>query len=174
MRVLLGELEEANNLLDPANGEVTGDIIYAGDVTKWKKLVNAFKLRLLIHLSKKEDNAALNIKQQFQAIIGDPGKYPLMESIDDNGQIVYNTTAVDNYYPLYQDNSVPSLAALEKGFVKILKDRKDPRLFKIAEPITDQPAGVFNSYEGVDAGTGNQRSEQCITFCIKNCKTDTF
>jgi len=149
---LLGELDEANNLLDPLNGEVTGDIIYGGDVTKWKKLVNSFKLRLLIHLSKKEDNATLNIKQQFQAIIGDPGKYPLMASIEDNGQIVYNTTAVDNYYPLYQDNSVPSLAALEKGFVKILKDRKDPRLFKIAEPVTDQPAGVFDSYEGVDAG----------------------
>jgi hypothetical protein len=149
---ILAELEEANNLLGAANGEISGDIIYSGDITKWKKLVNAFKLRMLIHLSKKEDNATLNIKQQFQAIISDPAKYPLMESNADNGQIVYNTTSVDNYYPLYQDNSVPSLAALEKGFVKILKDRQDPRLFKIAEPVTDQPAGVFSSYEGVDAG----------------------
>lgn len=149
---ILNELEEANNLLYPVNGEVGGDIIYSGDVTKWKKLVNALRLRLLIHLSKKESDAALNIKQQFQTIINDPAKYPLMESIEDNGQITYNTSAIDNYYPLYQNNSVPSLAALEKGFVKILKDRQDPRLFKIAEPVTDQPAGVFSSYEGVDAG----------------------
>lgn len=149
---LLGELEQANALLDAANGEVLGDIIFGGDVMRWKKFANALKLRLLIHLSKKEDNATLNIKQQFQAIISDPAKYPLMESIDDNAQIVYNTSATTNYYPLFQDNSVPSLAALEKGFVKILKDREDPRLFSIAEPVTNQPAGDFSSYEGVDAG----------------------
>jgi hypothetical protein len=149
---LLGELEEANTLLDAANGEVLGDIIFGGDVMKWKRFANALKLRLLIHLSKKEDNTNLNIKQQFQAIISDPAKYPLMESIDDNAQIAFNTSATDNYNPLYQSNSLPSLAALEKGFVKILKDRQDPRLFSIAEPVTNQPAGVFSSYEGVDAG----------------------
>ena len=52
-----------------------------------------------------------------------------MESNADNGQIVYNNTAVSNYYPLYQNNSIPSLAALEKGFVKLLKDRSDPAAF---------------------------------------------
>lgn len=149
---ILAELEEANTLLDPLNGEVLGDIIFSGDVIKWKKFANALRLRLLIHLSKKEDNTTLNVRQQFQSIIGDPAKYPLMESVDDNAQIEYNTSSTDNYYPLYQNNSVPSLAALEKGFVKILKDRQDPRLFAIAEPVTDQPAGVFTSYEGVDAG----------------------
>jgi Starch-binding associating with outer membrane len=149
---ILNELEEANNLLDPANGDILGDIIFNGDVMKWKKLANALRLRLLIHLSKKEDNTKLNITQQFQAIIADPVKYPLMESVEDNAQIVYNTTSIDNYYPLFQNNSVPSLAALEKGFVKILRDRQDPRLFAIAEPVTNMPANVFTSYEGVDAG----------------------
>ena len=119
---------------------------------KWKKLVNAFRLRVLIHLSKKESDASLNVKSQFQSIISNPAKYPLMESNADNGQIVYNTTAVSNYYPLYQNNSVPSLAALEKRFVTLLKSLNDPRLFKIAEPITNMPAGVFTSYDGVDAG----------------------
>ena len=149
---VLEELEQANTLLDAANGEVLGDIVFGGDVMKWKKLVNAFRLRLLMHLSKKEDNTRLNVKQQFQSIVSDPSKYPLMESIDDNAELEFNTSSVDNYYPLYQNNSVPSLAALEKGFVKILKDRQDPRLFAIAEPVTGQPAGDFNSYEGVDAG----------------------
>ena len=149
---VLNELEEANNLFDPAFGPILGDIIYSGDVTKWKKMTNAFRLRVLIHLSKREGSTSINVKEQFQSIIGDPTKYPLMESTDDNAQLVYNTSAVDNYYPLYQNNSIPSLAALEKGFVTILKDRQDPRLFEIAEPVTDMPAGVFSSYDGVDAG----------------------
>lgn len=149
---LFGELEEANALLSVDNGELIGDIIYNGDVMKWKKLVNAYRLRLLIHLSKKTGNTNLNVTQQFVTVTSDPVKYPLMESIEDNAELDYNTSSIDNYYPLFQDNSVPSLAALEKGFVKILKDRQDPRLFAIAEPITDQPSGDFNSYDGVDAG----------------------
>ena len=148
---ILNELEEANNLLDPSK-TIQGDVIYNGNAMQWKKLVNALRLRVLIHLSKKESDATLNVKQQFQSILSNPTKYPLMTSIADNGQIVYNTTAVSNYYPTYQNNSIPSLAALEKGFVNILKSRNDPRLFKIAEPVTGQPAGVFSSYEGVDAG----------------------
>lgn len=149
---VLSELEDANNMLDPAFSPILGDVVYNGDVTKWKKLINAFRLRVLIHLSKREGNTSINVREQFQNILADPAKYPLMESIEDNGQIVYNTTATDNYYPLYQNNSIPSLAALEKRFVAILKDRQDPRLFEIADPVTDMPAGDFNSYDGVDAG----------------------
>ena len=148
---VLNELEEANELLDPLK-VLDGDVIYGGDALKWKKLVNAYRLRVLIHLSKKESDGTLNVKSQFQSIVSNPAKYPLMESNADNGQIEYNTTAVSNYYPLYQNNSIPSLAALEKRFVTLLKSLNDPRLFEIAEPITNMPAGVFTSYDGVDAG----------------------
>ena len=149
---VLSELEEANNLLDPSLSPILGDVIFEGSPLQWKKLVNAFRLRVLMHLSKREGSTTINVREQFQAIIADPAKYPLMSSIADNAQLVYNTTSIDNYYPLYQNNSVPSLAALEKSFVTELKDRQDPRLFAIAEPITDMPAGDFNSYDGVDAG----------------------
>ncbi len=41
---------------------------------------------------------------------------------------------------------------MEKGFIDILKDRKDPRLFQVAEPISGLPAGNFDNYAGVDGG----------------------
>ena len=47
------------NILADANGNIGGDIIYGGWASQWKKLVNAFRLRLLIHLSKKESNTSL-------------------------------------------------------------------------------------------------------------------
>jgi len=50
---VLNELEEANSILDDSKGNISGDIIYGGKASQWKKLVNAFRLRLLIHLSKK-------------------------------------------------------------------------------------------------------------------------
>jgi hypothetical protein len=146
------ELEEANNLLDDSKGKINGDIIYGGIASQWKKLVNAFRLRLLIHLSKQESNATLNIKTQFQSIISDPAKYPLFTSNDDNGQLVFNATAPNNYYPDFGYLSLASLVSMEKGFVKILKDREDPRLFELAEPIAGLAANDFDNYEGVDAG----------------------
>ena len=146
------ELEEANSLLDDSKGKINGDIIYGGVAGKWKKLVNAFRLRLLIHLSKKESNATLNIKSQFQSIISDPAKYPLFTGNADNAQLVFNATAPNNYYPDFGYLSLATLVSMEKGFVKILKDRQDPRLFAFAEPVSGLPANVFTNYEGVDAG----------------------
>lgn len=148
---VLQELEQANTMVNTA-GTVSGDIIYNGNMLKWKKLINTYRLRVLMHLSKKENNTRLNVKQQFQKIISDPAQYPVMTSISDNAQLVFNKSAISNAYPLFQNPSVPSLVALEKGFAKILKDRKDPRLFRMFEPVTGKPAGQFESYEGVDAG----------------------
>lgn len=149
---LLQELEEANTLLDDTKGKINGDIIYNGVASQWKKLVNAFKLRLLIHLSKKEANTALNIKTQFQDIVSNPAKYPLLASNADNAQLVFNASSPDNYYPDFGYLSLSTAVSLEKGFAKILKERSDPRLFAFAEPVSGKPANVISSYEGVDAG----------------------
>jgi len=167
---ILQELEDANNLLDDAKGKINGDIIYGGSATQWKKLVNAFKLRLLIHLSKKESNADLNIKGQFQNIISDPGKYPLFTSNDDNAQLVFNATTQNNYYPDFGYLSLSTAVSMEKGFVTILKDRDDPRLFAMAEPVSGLPEGVFSSYEGVDAGLtiGDQQTTSSNASRIKS------
>jgi len=149
---LLQELDEANTLLDNSKGKINGDIIYDGDASHWKKFANAFKLRLLIHLSKHESDATLNIKTQFQNIVSNPSAYPLFIDNSDNAQLVFNTSATNNYYPDYGYLSLSTAVSMEEGCVEILKDRSDPRLFEFAEPISGLPAGDFDSYEGVNAG----------------------
>ena len=45
---ILADLEQANDMLDPASGAIQGDIIYnnsGNDVLEWKQLINAYKLR---------------------------------------------------------------------------------------------------------------------------------
>jgi len=149
---ILNELEEANTLLDEANGTISGDIIYNGDITHWKKLVNAYHLRLLMDLSKRAGDSKIDIKQQFQNIISNPDKYPIMESNDDNGQIVFNSTSTSNYYPTAGYLSLGTSISMEEGFVDILKERKDPRLFSIAQPIAGLAPNVFDNYAGVNGG----------------------
>lgn len=149
---VLMELEEANQLIQQGNGIVDGDIIFKGDVLKWKKLTNAFRLRTLMNLSKRESDSKINIKEQFNEILNDPSKYPLMSSNADNGQLVFNTTAPSNYYPTAGHLSVSTLVSLEESFVEMLQLRRDPRLFSFAEPVPGKSAGVFENYKGVDAG----------------------
>ena len=149
---VLNELEEANSILDDSKGNIGGDIIYGGKASQWKKLVNVFRLRLLIHLSKKESNTTLNIKQQFQAIVSDPSKYPLMTGPADNGQIVFNTSATSNYYPDAGYLSLATAVSMEEGMVDTLKAKDDPRLFSFAQPVTGQAPNVFANYAGVNAG----------------------
>jgi hypothetical protein len=152
---ILNELDSANTMLDPSQGELGGDIIYGGNpnqIMEWKQLVNAFHLRLLIHLSKKVGSSTINIVQQFQNIISDPSKYPLMTSISDNAQLVFNTSASTNYYPFYQNLTIQTTASMEQGLVDTLIAFNDPRLFSYASPISGQPANVFSSYTGINAG----------------------
>ncbi|WP_278021829.1 SusD/RagB family nutrient-binding outer membrane lipoprotein [Flavobacterium ginsengisoli] len=51
---LLEDLKQAQSLLNPANGSVTGDLAYKGDILKWKKLVNSLRLRIALRISDKE------------------------------------------------------------------------------------------------------------------------
>lgn len=151
----LAELDQANTMLDPSQGTIPGDIIYGGssnEILQWKQLINAYRLRLLIHLSNKTSDNDLKVVQQFQAIVSNPAKYPLMTSINDNAQLAYNTSLVSNYNPFYLSNDLQSGVSMEKSFVTMLQNFQDPRLFSFAAPVTGKPAGVFSSYVGVDAG----------------------
>lgn len=149
---ILKDLDEAHKILNSGKGSIGGDIIYNGDISKWRKAVTVLKLRTLIHLSKKEDNSKLNIKQRFAAIMADPANNPLMKNNTDNTQVVFNEEATDNYYPLFESNSVSTLVTLEKNIVDIMVENQDPRLFEIADPIPQKPENNFNSYKGIDAG----------------------
>ncbi|HEY4109966.1 SusD/RagB family nutrient-binding outer membrane lipoprotein [Puia sp.] len=88
--------------------EFSGDFYYSERInnplgpiaalSEWQKVVNSYKLRVLIELSKRAtDNADLNIPQQFATIFNNPTQYPIFTASADNLQYVYNSSY--NYYP---------------------------------------------------------------------------
>lgn len=145
---ILDELKEANELLD--SGEVIeGDIIYGGDAGKWKKLVNAFRLKVLMTLSNKTDDSDLNIANRFAAIYNEE---PLFESIADNGQLAF-ADQIGSRYGEFNDSDYGSSMYVDSTFVKRLQDREDPRLFIYAaqtKNAKEQGLAISNisSYEG--------------------------
>ncbi len=136
-----------------------GDIYFGGDLTKWQKIVNAYHLRLLLQLSKKvTSDPDLNIPTQFAAIVGNPAKYPLLQSSADNLQYTFVTPT--NFYPQNPDNfgQSGSRQNTSQTYISLLTQFQDPRVYVTAEPsrrLVDslhQSPTAFNSFVGADPG----------------------
>ncbi|MEJ7586356.1 MAG: SusD/RagB family nutrient-binding outer membrane lipoprotein [Ferruginibacter sp.] len=154
-------LETANTqlaaLISADDLTLAGDIYFDNNLARWQKVVNAYRLRLLIHLSKKADDADLKVKQQFADITANPSRYPLMESSSDNLQ--YNYIYPTNNYP--QNPGSFGFDALRENtsatYVGLLTKLKDPRVFVTSEPAAALvSAGIsptsFNAFVGADPG----------------------
>lgn len=154
-------LESANTDLGTliANGAsaLQGDIYFGGDLRKWQKVVNSLHLRLLLELSKKAGEADLNLTKQFADIVGNPTKYPLLQSPADNMQYVYVPPA--NLYPnnnrnFGQDGSRKNMAST---YVGLLTRLHDPRVYVTCEPARyyvdelKQSPTDFASFVGAEA-----------------------
>ncbi|HEY9487191.1 MAG TPA: SusD/RagB family nutrient-binding outer membrane lipoprotein, partial [Chryseosolibacter sp.] len=149
---VLDDLKEANNTLDEAKGNITGDVIYGGDLLKWKKLINSYSLRILMSLSNKTNNTKLNVVSRFNEIVGNPDQYPLFASNEDNAALHFYDL-VDNRYPYFNNNNFKTAYYMEESFVDLLRDNEDPRLFTFADPKpqgSSLPPTDFNAYGGLD------------------------
>lgn len=156
-------LEEANTALasriSVADNTLEGDFYFNGDLRKWQKAVNAFKLRVLLQLSKKEGDNTLDVKLEFAKIIADPVKYPLMEGNADNLQFLFNSST--DKYPFNPDNFgfYADRYNTSATYVSTLASLQDPRVFAVAEPAAAKLAAGytaqdFEAYVGAPSDEG--------------------
>jgi hypothetical protein len=147
---ILDELKEADQMLSGDNSLIPGDIIY-GNAPQWRKLVNAFRLKVLMSLSKNGTVGGLNIKSEFENIYNNS---PILESNDDNGQLVF-IDELGSRYTEYNSSSYGSARYMDSTFVRRLQDRLDPRLFIFCgQTRVAKEQGLtiddFDAYEGGD------------------------
>ncbi|WP_147675974.1 SusD/RagB family nutrient-binding outer membrane lipoprotein [Algibacter pacificus] len=148
---ILNELSKANDLLQANTNIIDGDIIYGGNTVKWQKLINSFRLKILMTLSKKESDTDLNIKNEFASIYNNA---PLMESNADNGQLVF-LDEEGSRYTEFNSSGYSSGMYMASTFIDMLKNSEDPRLFiYCGQTKNGKEAGLaiddFSSYEGGD------------------------
>ncbi|WP_336965546.1 SusD/RagB family nutrient-binding outer membrane lipoprotein [Chryseobacterium contaminans] len=163
MAGILSELKEANDLINP-NDKIEGDIVFNGDASKWKKLINSFRLKILITLSKKTTVGSYNIATEFASIAG---SQPLMTSISDNGELKF-ADAADSRYTMFNNSGYGSSLYMADYFINLFKDRKDPRLFTFASQTTGaKEAGKaitdFTGYNGGDPISPYSENAKLIT-----------
>ncbi len=163
MAGILSELKEANDLIN-TNDKIEGDIVFNGDAAKWKKLINSFRLKILITLSKKTTVGSYNIATEFASIAG---SQPLMTSISDNGELKF-ADAADSRYTMFNNSGYGSSLYMADYFINLFKDRKDPRLFTFASQTTGaKEAGKaitdFTGYNGGDPISPYSENAKLIT-----------
>jgi hypothetical protein len=92
---LFKELKEAAAQLDPDKGSYgTADLIYGGNVEKWKKLANSLRLRMALRVRYVDENLA---KEQ----LSDLTEAGLITALGDDAYILNNTDYPDHYNPRY-------------------------------------------------------------------------
>lgn len=169
----LSLLDNANTILGnliSATPSLANTAIDAGDIfgftyLQWQKLINTYRLRVLISLSKRAtDNADLQITQQFATIIGNPTQYPIMTGNSDNMVYKFNPT---NRYPTFSLGLNPynNFANPGSTYVNIETATLDPRLFVTSTPAPLQIANGksfsdFSAYVGSDI---NQSQPSLLT-----------
>lgn len=134
------ELSAAVSNFDAAKDKITGDVIFKGDIAKWKKLGNSLRLRLAMRIS---DVAPQKAQEEFEkALKADGG---IFENAGDDALIKYMSIPFSFGQEAYSDYRGNALSQLLFGndpannpsylcstFFNQLYSTKDPRTFRIA------------------------------------------
>ncbi len=128
---MLKELEEAAAALQTGADKVSGDIIYAGDISKWKRFAHSFMLRLAMRLVKVDETQAKEYAQKAvsntftsnedNAFVRHNEKGARITQ-NRNSQVLLGDVGSQDYYYGKWSNT----------FISFLKKSNDPRLGKIA------------------------------------------
>ncbi|WP_031530670.1 SusD/RagB family nutrient-binding outer membrane lipoprotein [Dyadobacter crusticola] len=150
---LIAELKTAGESIDVAdkNKAIAGDILFNGNLTKWKKFANTLSLRILSRMIDKAD-APIDVKSEIARILSDPAKYPVLESNADNVQLNY-LDATNNNNPINQNRKTRDDHRVSATLVNKLLALGDGRLAVYANKPADggEYKGVPNGLSSSDA-----------------------
>ncbi|MEM9846426.1 MAG: SusD/RagB family nutrient-binding outer membrane lipoprotein [Bacteroidota bacterium] len=148
-------LEEANTLLANSDGFVIGgDVLFGGDVMKWRKLANSLRLRYLLRLS---NRAETNTASEIAEIVNDPDTYPIIASNEESG--VYDFSGVSPNASSFSQQAITTFSGLSMSerMEGIFEGYDDPRVdyfFRFPENKDG-----FPNHEGVPNGLTREAAQ---------------
>lgn len=122
---LIKMLTDADALFASASESETvvgsSDLLYGGDVAKWRRFANSLKFKALMRISNK-----VNVSAQLQALVNSGN---LMQSVDDSAQITY-LSAQPDANPIYETIVFGTRTEYKMSsvFINKLNSYTDPRL----------------------------------------------
>lgn len=149
---LLAELEVANTILASATTSIKGDLMFNGDLSKWRKFGNSLSLRLAMRLSEVNPTKAESV---IAEIYENSGTRPVMTSNDDNAILVF-LSANPDAHPVTEE-SVYRVGSyneyrISEQFVGLLEGFNDPRLEFFADPTAASVEAGLPEIQGMQNG----------------------
>lgn len=150
---IIAELNEAYAMIDLGSDRVKGDLIYAGDMEKWKRFAQSLKLRLGMRLTEVDPSKAETIvRQALQAGV--------FTSNAQDAAYTYEGS-VPHVSPWFNEFVLTTITfAVTNTMIDRLMALNDPRLPFFAEQAEDLNAFIGMPY-GVNAAiAGSIRNEE--------------
>jgi len=154
---LLEKLKAAGLALNSQDMPINSstDLIFGGDVLKWKKFSNMLRLRLAMYMSDVAQTQSIEI---ISEILDDPEKYPLMVSNADNALFKHDAVERTSIFYWLSKAKIEE-APFSNVFIERLISLSDPRLPVMARPVrnvhTNSNQQVLPSNPGVDKYAGH-------------------
>jgi hypothetical protein len=159
---LLNDLKMANEKLTVGGPAIAGDIMYGGDIMKWKKFANSLRLRLANRQAAKKPAESKAIMAE---ILADATKFPIFASNADNAQLNCTTTLPSNNewnQVMKQDGRTDW--NISKTLADKMNELDDARITVFANPNKDGkyqghpnglPDAIATSYLSTSSTIGN-------------------
>lgn len=146
---MLKDLDTANTLFNTSKAMIYGtDILYANNVSMWKKFANSLKLRILLRTSKRSD---FNAYAEIKKILDNPTAYPVFASNADNA-VLKLTGVTPLMSPWGRPVDFTSYRAVGKFFLDTLNVWNDPRRAKFATQARNAAGSASIGYAGIPSG----------------------
>ncbi|MDR1341717.1 MAG: SusD/RagB family nutrient-binding outer membrane lipoprotein [Prevotellaceae bacterium] len=153
---LQSDLSEALTLLSPSAGTISGDVVYSGDIAKWRKFAASLKLRIALRIADRESEKA-------KPIISALNLSDLIGSNDETFEFVYTSSPYNN--PQHDHFVARNDYRISKTIVDKLKALNDPRLPVYADlPKDESVADYAGGANGLSNGDANSQGFDKISL----------
>ena len=153
---LLKDLEAANDLYVTTQAMTFGtDILYANNVTKWKKFTNSLHMRLLLRLSRVPE---INSYQRIKVMIDNAAKYPVFSSNDD-AAILKLSGVTPLTSPWGRPVDFTTFRAAGKFFLDSLNIVNDPRRARFTTQARSATGSTNIGYQGIPSGYAGSENQ---------------
>ncbi|MFH5832644.1 SusD/RagB family nutrient-binding outer membrane lipoprotein [Halalkalibaculum sp. DA384] len=142
---LLQQLETASSMIVTNDHEISGDILYSGDMSKWQKFANSLRFRLLMRISGKE-----NVSSKLASLVQNDNMF---DSNEDNAQLVYLSNPPNRHPIIELPSGRRNQFRVSKTLVDRLKQLNDPRLEVYAD--TTQYTSATKPQDSLYVGVPN-------------------
>ncbi|MGM9476127.1 SusD/RagB family nutrient-binding outer membrane lipoprotein [Pedobacter sp. GSP4] len=145
---ILNDLKLAQAALTPSGKSIGGDVIYGGNIARWKKFTNSLRLRIALRIADKEPEKAKQVIAEIQA----EGSGYLVATAD-NTQLIYDASPQQN--PVNAIFETRDDYRISKTIVDKLFALNDPRLPVYASKTK---TATPQQYIGVPNGSTNSEA----------------